>query len=86
VTGETWETTLKGPYLLGANLGVILLGNFRFVPSSHTWVPMLKGLYQGLSVIQDSCTLCCASWVAFLASSIRESHCWNEEMSVFLVS
>jgi len=85
VTGEAWETTLKGPYLLGASLGVILLGNFRFVPSNHTWVPTLKGLCRGLSVIQDSCTLHCASWVAFLASSIRESCCWNEGMSVFLV-
>jgi len=44
VTGETWETILKDTYLLGVSLGVILLGNLRFVPSSHTWVPMLKGL------------------------------------------
>ena len=63
----------------------MLLGNFRFVPSNHTWVPVLKGLCRGLSVIQDSCALRCASWAAFLASSIRVSLCWNEGMSVFLV-
>jgi len=33
-TLDIWETTSKGPYLLGDNLGVMLLGSCRFVPSN----------------------------------------------------
>jgi len=36
-------------------------------------------------VIQDSCTLRCASWAAFLASLIAKRHSCMEGMSVFLV-
>jgi len=36
VTLDIWETTSKGPYLLGDNLGVMLLGSCRFVPSNQT--------------------------------------------------
>ena len=85
MTFDIWETTLKGPYLLGESLGVMLLGNFRFVPSSQTFNPMGNGVNCGHSLIQDSCTLCWASWVAFLASSIDESHSSREGMVVFLV-
>ena len=70
---DTWETTLKGLYLLGDNLGVILLGNCRFVPSNQTFDLMGNGEWCGRSLIQDSCALHCASWVAFLASSMRKS-------------
>jgi hypothetical protein len=54
-------TTLKGPYHLGDNLLVRFVGNFRFVPSSQMLSPILNGLKHGLSLIQVSCTLCCAS-------------------------
>jgi hypothetical protein len=54
-------TTLKGPYRLGDNLLVRFAGNFRFVPSSQTLSPMLNGLKCGLSLIQVSCALRCAS-------------------------
>jgi len=65
---DIWETTSKGPYLLGDSFGVMVLGSFRFVPSSQTFVPTSNGLKQGRSLIQDSCALCCTSWVASLAS------------------
>jgi len=85
VTLDIWETTSKGPYLLGDNLGVILLGSCRFVPSNQTLDLMGNGEWCGRSLIQDSCALCCASWAAFLASSIAESCCSRDGMSVFLV-
>jgi len=43
-TWDIWETTLKGPYLLGDSFGVMVLGSFRFVPSSQTFVPTSNGL------------------------------------------
>jgi len=82
---DTWETTSKGPYLLGNNLGVMLLGSRRFVPSNQTLDLIGNGKWCGHSLIQDSCALCCASWAAFLASSIDESCCSMDGMSVFLV-
>ena len=85
MTFDIWETTLKGPYLLGESLGVMLLGNFRFVPSSQTFDPVGNGVNRGRSLIQDSCTLRWASWVAFLASSIDESCSSREGIVVFLV-
>jgi len=84
-TLDIWETTLKGLYLLGDNLGVILLGSRRFVPSNQTLDLTGNGEWCGCSLIQDSCTLCCASWAAFLASSMDESHCSRDGISVFLV-
>jgi len=84
-TLDIWETTLKGPYLLGDNLGVMLLGSHRFVPSNQTLDLMGNGECHGHSLIQDSCALHCASWAAFLASLIDESHCLRDGMSVFLV-
>jgi len=84
-TLDIWETTSKGPYLLGDNLGVILLGSRRFVPSNQTLDLMGNGEWHGHSLIQDSCTLHCASWAAFLASSTAESRCSRDGMSVFLV-
>jgi len=84
-TLDTWETTLKGPYLLGDNLGVMLLGSYKFVPSSQTLDLTGNGEWHGHSLIQDSCTLCCASWAAFLASLIDKSHCSRDGMSVLLV-
>ena len=77
--------TLKGPYCLGDNLLVRFAGSFRFVPSSQTLSPMLNGLNHGLSFIQVSCALRCASWAACLASLILESHWFNVGMSVVLV-
>jgi len=85
VTLDTWETTLKGSYLLGDNLGVMLLGRCRFVPSNQTLDLMGNDKWCGCSLIQDSCALRCASWAAFLASSMDESHCSRDGMSVFLV-
>jgi len=82
---DIWETTSKGLYLLGDNLGVMLLGSRRFVPSNQTLDLMGNGECHGCSLIQDSCALHCASWVAFLASSIAESRCSRDGMSVFLV-
>ena len=79
-------TTLKGPYRLGDNLLVRFAGNFRFVPSSQMFSPMLNGLNRGLSFIQVSCALRCASWVACLASLMLESHWFSVGMSVVLVS
>ena len=79
------ETTLKGPYLLGASLVVMLLGNFRFVPSSHTRSPGLYGLYRGFSFIQDSCALRWASWAAVLASLICSSRFVMLGMLVLLI-
>jgi len=84
-TLDIWETTSKGPYLLGDNLGVILLGSRRFVPSNQTLDLTGNGEWCGRSLIQDSCALRCASWAAFLASSIAESRCSRDGMSVFLV-
>jgi hypothetical protein len=78
-------TTLKGPYRLSDNLLVRFTGNFRFVPSSQTFSPMLNGLNRGLSLIQVSCALRCASWVACLASWMLESHWFNVGMFVVLV-
>jgi len=85
VTLDIWETTLKGPYLLGDSLGVMLLGSRKFVPSSQTLDFTGNGEWCGHSLIQDSCTLRCASWAAFLASSIAESHCSRDGISVLLV-
>ena len=85
MTFDIWETTLKGPYLLGESLGVVLLGSHKLVPSSQTFEPTVNGMYHGFSFIQDSCTLHWASWVAFLVSSMAESHCSREGMVVFLV-
>jgi len=84
-TLDIWETTSKGPYLLGDNLGVMLLGSHRFVPSNQTLDLTGNGEWRGRSLIQDSCALRCASWAAFLASSIVESHCSRDGISVFLV-
>jgi len=84
-TLDIWETTLKGPYLLGDNLGVMLLGSCRFVPSNQTLDLTGNGEWCGRSLIQDSCALRCASWAAFLASSMDESCCSRDGMSVFLV-
>jgi len=84
-TLDIWETTLKGLYLLGDNLGVMLLGSHRFVPSNQTLDLTGNGECCGRSLIQDSCALRCASWAAFLASSIDESRCLRDGMSVFLV-
>jgi hypothetical protein len=78
-------TTLKGPYCLGDNLFVRFAGNFRFVPSSQMLSPILNGLKRGLSLIQVSCALYCASWVACLASLMLESHWFSVRMSVVLV-
>jgi len=85
VTLDTWETTSKGLYLLGDSLGVMLLGSCRFVPSNQTLDLMGNGEWRGHSLIQDSCALCCASWAAFLASSMDESRCSRDGISVFLV-
>jgi len=63
----------------------MLLGNFRFVPSSQTFDPVENGVNRGRSLIQDSCALHWASWAAFLASSIDESRSSREGMVVFLV-
>jgi len=84
-TFDTWETTLKGPYLLGESLGVVLLGSRRLVPSSQTFEPTANGTYRGFSFIQDSCALHWASWAALLASLMDESHCSREGMVVFQV-
>jgi len=84
-TLDIWETTLKGPYLLGDNLGVMLLGSCRFVPSNHTLDLTGNGEWHGRSLIQDSCALRCASWAAFLASLMDESCCSRDGISVFLV-
>src|SRR5947208_15025526 len=78
-------TTLKGPYRLGDNLLVRFAGSFRLVPSSHTCSPMLNSLKRGLSSIQDSCAVRCASWAASLASLILLSRWFSVGMSVFLV-
>ena len=44
-----------------------------------------KGCETGLLVIQESCTLHCASWAVLLASWINESCCSKEGTLVFLV-
>jgi len=82
---DIWETTSKGLYLLGDNLGVMLLGSRRLVPSNQTLDLTGNGECRGRSLIQDSCALRCASWAAFLASSMAESRCSRDGISVFLV-
>src|SRR5947208_15431941 len=77
-------TTLKGLYRLGDNLLVRFAGSFRFVPSSHTCSPMLNSLKRGLSLIEDSCALRCASWAACLASVMLLSRWFSAEMAVVL--
>ena len=84
-TFETWETTLKGLYLLGESLGVMLAGSLRLVPSSQTLDPTGNGECQGCSLIQDSCALRWASWAAFLASLMDKSRSSSEGIDVFLV-
>jgi len=85
VTLDIWVATLKGLYRLGDSFGVTLARSLRLVPSSQTLDPMANGICQGCSLIQDSCALRCASWAAFLASSIVMSHSFMEGMSVVLV-
>ena len=63
-TLDIWETTSKGPYLLGDNLGVMLLGSHKFVPSNQTLDLTGNGEWRGRSLIQDSCALRCASWAS----------------------
>jgi hypothetical protein len=46
---------------------------------------MLNSLKHGLSLIQDSCALCCASWAACLASVMLLSRWFSMGMSVVLV-
>ena len=78
-------TTLKGLYCLGDSLLVRLAGNFRFVPSSQTCSPRLNSLKRGRSLTQDSCAFLCASWAAFLASSILLRRLSRAGIFVFLV-
>ena len=47
-TFETLATTLKSPYHLSANF-IVVYGNLRWLPSSHTLSPSLNGLYLVLS-------------------------------------
>ena len=82
---DIWETTSKGPYLLGDSFGVTVLGGFRFVPSNQTFVPTSNGLKQGRSLIQDSCALRCASWAASLASFMLFRRSSTVGMSVLLL-
>ena len=82
---DIWETTSKGPYLLGDSFGVTVLGSFRFVPSSQTFVPTLNGLKRGQSLMQDSCALRCASWAASLASLMLFRWSSTIGMSVLLL-
>ena len=84
-TLDIWAATSKGPYHLGDSFGVTLAGSLRLVPSSQTLDPMANGICQGRSLIQDSCALYCASWAAFLASSMVMSHSFIEGISVVLV-
>ena len=72
--------TTNGPYHLGNSFVVTLAGSLRLVPSSQTLDLMVNGECQGRSVIQDSCALHCASWVAFLVSLIAERHSCMEGM------
>jgi hypothetical protein len=78
-------TTPKGPYRLGDNLLMRFAGSFKLVPSSHTHSSMLNGLKRGLSLIQDSCTLRCASWAACLVSLMVSSLWFSVGMSVVQV-
>jgi len=64
---------------------VVLLGSCKLVPSSQTFEPTVNGIYHGFSFIQDSCTLCWASWVAFLTSLIDKSCSSKKGIVVFLV-
>ena len=84
-TFDIWAATLKGPYRLGDSFRVMLAGSLRLVPSNQTLDPLANGICQGRSLIQDSCTLHCASWVAFLASSMVVSCSFIEGISVVLV-
>ena len=77
--------TSKGLYCIGDSFGVTLAGSLRLVPSNQTLLPTANGICQGHSLIQDSCALHCASWAAFLASSIVMSHSFIEGISVVLV-
>ena len=79
------ETTSKGPYLLGDNFGVTLLGSLRLVPSNHTFDPVMNGLNRGRSLIQEACVLHCASWAASLASLIDMTRSSSAGTSVLLV-
>jgi len=85
MTLDIWAATLKGPYRLGDSFGVMLAGSLRLVPSSQTLDPTANDICQGRSLIQDSCALHCASWAAFLASSMVMSRSFIEGMSVVLV-
>jgi len=84
-TFDIWAATLKGPYRLGDSFVVMLAGSLRLVPSNQTLDPSANGVCQGRSLIQDSCALHCASWAAFLASSIFVSRSFIEGISVVLV-
>ena len=84
-TFDIWASTSIGPYRLGASFGVKLLGNFRFVASSQTLVPIANGINHGLSFTQESCALRWASWAALLALLIADSRCSREGTLVFLV-
>jgi len=84
-TLDIWAATSKGLYCLGDSFGVTLAGSLRLVPSNQTLVPIANGICQGRSLIQDSCALRCASWVAFLASSMVMSCSFIEGISVVLV-
>ena len=86
MTLDIWVATSKGPYRLGDSFRVTLAGSLRLVPSSQTLDPTVNGVCQGRSLIQDSCALYCASWVAFLASSMVISCSFIEGISVVLVS
>jgi len=85
VTFDIWAATLKGLCHLGDSFGVTLAGSLRLVPSNQTLDPLANGICQGCSLIQDSCALRCASWAAFLASSIFMSRSFMEGISVVLV-
>jgi len=77
--------TSKGPYCLGDSFGVTLAGSLRLVPSSQTLDLTANSICRGRSLIQDSCALHCASWVAFLASLMVMSCSFIEGISVVLV-
>ena len=61
-TSDILATTLKGPYHLGASF-FVMYGRFRFVPSSQTLSPILKGLK-----LLSFTSLCCAFLIASCAS------------------
>jgi len=84
-TLDIWAATSKGLYCLGDSFGVMLAGSLRLVPSSQTLDLMANGVCQGHSLIQDSCTLHCTSWAAFLASLMVMSHSFIQGMSMVFV-